>query len=458
VTVVVSSTTSIFPIKLSTNSRTLLDNNNNPFPILGRTAWFLSSLSVADYKTFIDDSVAKGYNSIEIHVINHDPRGNNEPYAGNGSLPFTNKLNGTTWSGALTYSNINTDAPDLTTPNETYWSHIDSLLAYADSKNVAVFFFPAYMGYAGGEQGWTQEMVANGSTKMQTYGAWIANRYKNQKNLVWMMGGDFGTAPHDFNSAQTAVENALITGLKSVAGQQSTFFSAEWESQSIATDQTSFGTQMTLNGAYSWTGDVSTQGRRAYSYGSIRPAFLLEEPYDQEGPDGNSANPSATQPVRRFQWLGWLSTIGGYISGNGYVWPFNSGWNTYLNTTGAQDMSRLNTFIKSIAWYNLVPSGLNGMKTLITAGAGTLGSANYVTAAATPTGNLLVAYIPPAHSGSITVDMTAMSGVTRARWFDPTNGVYTTSSTTLPNTGTRSFTPTGNNSAGQADWVLILDL
>ena len=48
----------------------------------------------------------------------------------------------------------------------------------------------------------------------------------------------------------------------------------------------------------------------------------------------HNANPSATQPVRRFQWWGWLSTIGGYMSGNGYVWPFNSGWNSHLDTQG----------------------------------------------------------------------------------------------------------------------------
>lgn len=456
--VTITLSTSMFPLHLSTNSRYLLDVNNSPFPILGRTAWFITSLpdtGTASYKTFLDDTATKGYSAIEFHVINHDPRGNNEPYAGNNSLPFLKKLNGLNWGGALTYSTINIDAPDFTTPNETYWSYVDAILSYAESKNISVFFFPAYTGYAGGEQGWMQEMVANGQTKMQTYGTWLANRYKNQKNIVWMMGGDYGTGSLSFDSSQTAAEQGLITGLKSVAGQQSTFFSAEWNSESIGTDQTTFGTQMTLNGSYSWTGDVNTQGRRAYSYSGVRPAFLLEEPYDQEGPDGNGANGSATQPVRRFQWWGWLSTIEGYISGNGYVWPFNSGWNSHLSTQGANDMARLNTFIKSIAWYNLVPSGLNSMRTLIS-GNTSVSASNYVSAAASPTGNLLVAYIPPAHSGSITIDMTGMA-VTRARWFDPTNGNYTTISGTLPNTGTKTFTPIGNNSVGQADWVLILD-
>jgi hypothetical protein len=187
------------------------------------------------------------------------------------------------------------------------------------------------------------------------------------------------------------------------------------------------------------------------------PAYLLEEPYDEEGPDGDNVNGAATQPVRRFQWWGWLSTIGGYISGNGYVWPFNAGWQNHLNTQGAQDMARLNAFIRSINWYQLVPSGLNGMRTLVTAGGSSVSAADYVAAAATPAGDLLVAYIPPAHSGSITVDLTAMSNTVRARWFDPTSAAYSAIGN-FPNTGAQTFTTPGSNSLGQADWVLVLDL
>ena len=101
----------------------------------------------------------------------------------------------------------------------------------------------------------------------------------------------------------------------------------------------------TLNGAYSWSGEVSYHCRRAYEYLPVEPAYLLEEPYDEEGPDGNGVNPSAIQPVRRFQWGGWLSSIGGYISGNGYIWPFNAGWLSHLNTQGAQDMAWLNVAV-----------------------------------------------------------------------------------------------------------------
>ena len=450
--------TPAFPVGYSTDQRYLVDQNGVPFPVLGRTAWFITSLSVTDYRAFIDDTAARGYTVIEFHVINHDSRGNHPPFNGNLDRPFLNTLDGHAWSGLLGYGDIFKEAPDFTTPNEAYWSFVDALLAYAESKGLLVFMFPAYVGFQGGSQGWMQEMLANGPTKIQTYGAWIATRYKTQKNLVWMMGGDMGTPPFPFDAAQTSVESALLTGLQSVAGQQSTLFSAEWTFDSIGTDQTTFGPAMTLNGVYSFSGDVNNHGRRAYAHSPVEPAYLLEEPYDQEGPDGNNVNPAATQPVRRFQWWGWLSTIGGYISGNGYVWPFTAGYQTHLDTPGARDMARLNSFIKSIPWHTLVPSGLNGMPTLITAGGSSVSLADYVAAAAAPNGSLLVAYVPPDHTGSITVAMSVMAGPTQARWFDPTNALYTPIATGLPNTGTRDFTPPGLNSTGTADWVLLLDL
>jgi hypothetical protein len=442
-----------FPVHYSMDNRYLADQNGVPFPIMGRTAWFVTSISVVDYHAFVDDTAARGYNAIEMHVINHDPRGNNPPFNGNGDAPFLNRLDGSSWNGVL--SGI---APDFTSPKEAYWTFVDGFLSYCESKGILVFMFPAYAGYGGGQQGWMQEMVANGPKKMQSYGSWIATRYREQKNLVWMMGGDVGTGGNPFNPAQTAVESALLAGLQSVSSQQSIFFSAEWNSESIAIDQMNFGTAMTLNGAYSFSGYVNNQGRRAYASSPVEPAFLLEEPYDEEGPDGNGVNSSATQPVRRFQWWGWLSTTAGYISGNGYVWPFRApAWHDHLNTQGSRDMARMNAFINSIAWYKLVPSGLSGMRDLITAGGSSVILDDYVAAAATFDGILLVAYIPPDHSGPITVDMMAMSGPSQARWFDPTNGAYTKIGTGLPNTGTRVFTPPGNNSADGADWVLIID-
>jgi hypothetical protein len=447
----------VFPLATSADRRYFQDQNGQPFPILGRAAWFITSLSVTDFEFFIDDTVNKGFNAIEFPVINHDPNGNNAPFAGNGALPFTKQLNGLPWAGSLTYGNINNEAPDFTQTNEAFWTQVDALLAYADSKGVLCFMFPAYAGYQGGAEGWMAEVTANGATKMSTYGAFVANRYKARGNIVWMLGGDYAT----FNAPQLAAEQGLLSGLKSVSGQQSTNFSAEWTTGSIYTDisDPTLKAAGTLQGGYDYSGNVNTQCRRGYGYATVMPTFLLEEPYDEEGPDGNNSNPNATQPVRRFQWWGVLSSTGGYVAGNAYIWAFIPGvWTNHLNTHGAQDMGRLNAFVRSIAWQSLVPSGLGGMKTLITSGGSTPSATDYVAAAANPAGTLLVAYVPPDHTGTINVDMTAMSGPAQARWFNPATAAYSLISSSIANTGTHTFTPPADNGSGYDDWVLVLDM
>jgi hypothetical protein len=441
-----------FPLKVSADRRYLTDQHGTPFPILGRTAWFVLSLPAADYRTFIDDTVARGFNSIEFHVIDHDPRGYRPPLNGRGDVPFLETVSGRKWDGTSS-----DDAPDFTTPNEAYWSFVDEFLSYCESRGVAVLMFPAYVGAKGGNQGWMQEITHNGPDRMRAYGKWLATRYRHQANIIWMMGGDMGTSRTPFDGEQTAAEAALLTGITSVVDPRSTLISAEWSTESIATDQLTFGTFMTMNGAYSWTGDVSGQGRRAYAYGEM-PSFLLEEPYDEEGRDGNRVNSSASQPVRRFVWWGWLSTIGGYVAGNGYVWPFNPPvWRFHLDTQGSRDLARLNRFIRSIPWWTLVPSGLNGMRTLVVGNGSTPGTPDYIAAAASRDGVLLVAYVPPMHPNSFSIDMRAMARTVRARWFDPTAGIYLTISSDLPNTGIRMFVPPGTNSAGSTDWLLVLD-
>lgn len=445
-----------FPLKISNDHRYLVDQHNKPFPILGRTAWFIISQSTNGYKTFIDNSIAHGYNSIEMSIITHWPMGNHAPFNSNGNIPFKKRLNGNEWDGKLTYNNIKTGAPDLLTPDENYWLFADSFLTYCEAKGILVFLFPGYDGYDGGDQGWMQELVANGTQRTETYGAWIANRYKCRKNIVWMLLGDMGK----FNEEQRNAQAALIKGLKSVKDQQCVNYSAESYSGENSADNIYFGNEMTLNGSYSWELKVPVPyiARKAYAHEPAMPSFLLEEPYDEEGPDGNNYNPNAVQPVRRFQWWGWLSTIGGYISGNGYVWQFvDPIWQQHLNTQAAFDMERLNGFIKNMEWWKLIPSGLNGMKTLITDVNNIDTSAGYVSAAATKDGTLMVAYIPPAHDGSIKVDMSVFAKKVYATWFDPTNAVYTTISTkAFDNKGIYTFTPPAKNSKGENDWVLIL--
>jgi hypothetical protein len=424
-----------FPVRA--NGSRLVDANGVPFPILGRVCWMISYLSPAQYLAVMDDSVAKGFTAIEVKPP-LAPQG--YQFDSNGNLPFLKRVDGGNWAGqVIPYGNVNTEAPDFTTPNEAFWQGVDAFFASAEQKGLLVLWFPAYVGYDNTDW-WMEMMVANGTTRMRAYGAWVANRYKNQKNLVWMLGGDKGTGAIPFNSSELAVETAFVQGLKSVA-TDSREYSAEWLRRSIAKDL--FPSDITLNGTYASATEIILQGQRAWAYSPQVPAFAQEYPFEDLQGTGN---------VRPLTMYAWLSTIGGYLFGNGVFTDFTPPiYLNYMNTEGTRHARRLNEFIRTIPWQSLVPN-----TTAVTAGRGSTIDLSYVASAVSNDGSLFLAYVPPQHTGPITIDMSVMGGTTSTRWWDPMSGVYTTDVTGLPNAGSHVFTPPGTNSVGQTDWMLVL--
>jgi hypothetical protein len=55
------------------------------------------------------------------------------------------------------------------------------------------------------------------------------------------------------------------------------------------------------------------------------------------------------------------------------------------------------------------------------------------------------------------VQLTSLRGAVTARWYDPSNGTFTTiAGSPFANSGAVAFTTPGSNSVGDPDWVLVL--
>jgi hypothetical protein len=152
-----------------------------------------------------------------------------------------------------------------------------------------------------------------------------------------------------------------------------------------------------------------------------------------------------------------LSGATGQLYGNHYTWTFTSGWQSHLDTPGVKQLQYMKRLFATRPWWQLVPDQTHAV---VTAGYGTFAddgsieANDYVTAASVPDGSLVMAYCPVATT--LTVDMTKLRGLTRARWYDPSNGTFTSGSL-VPNNGSRTFTTPGRNNDGDADWVLVLE-
>lgn len=486
----VSPSTSIFPLTVDASGRYLKQNDGTPFLICGDSTWEISvNLTTADQITFLNNCVTVGVNAVMANAIEHHYSVVKAPKNIDGDLPFTQTMNGASYTGspngtpaasgtqaqfaADPYANINNQAPDCTFFNATYWDKIDAFISACLDRDIAVFIWPMYLGFHGNQEGWISELTvwdavigaggltgqpfANGTkSKLYNYGAALAARWATYPNIIWVAGGDFGSGGQTMNAAQLAACKSCIDGIKSVSGL-STLWTAHWDRPCISDDTAISGVTWDLNFAYSGD-EAAEETRRAYAVAATKPAYWGEGFYEA-GLFGGSL------PFRRYLYWGFLGGICGGFYGHEQLWRFDDGspgtlWSTLLATQGRLDAARQYAFFKDRPWHRLKPSGLGGMGTIVTVGGGTASpqTQTYVSAACTPEGDLLLAYVPPAHTGSITIDMTKMSGTAVCRWFDPTNATYQAASpATRDNTGTQAFTPPATNSAGETDFLLVLE-
>ena len=217
--------------------------------------------------------------------------------------------------------------------------------------------------------------------------------------------------------------------------------------------------------AYSGSG-TSFRGVAGTNLASPCPVILLEANYIGENlvGDGSSAITYRRQPW----WLILAGGLGGYIFGTAWTWKFPLGWQSHM-TDGVSDVQTWLAFLKSIDWWTLQPdfgralatAGSTGWNTASLVGTGRAYNWDaYISQAAdslTGGAHLSVAYFSQGSAQSLTVRMNQFAGPVTAKWVDPASGSSSTiSGSPFTNSGTHPFSPSGNNSAGDPDWVLLL--
>ncbi|HEV1996292.1 MAG TPA: DUF4038 domain-containing protein [Candidatus Acidoferrum sp.] len=441
--------TTAYPLKVSTNRRYLVDQNDKPFRIQGDSAQSLiSNLTYEEAEAYLSDRQAKGFNSININLLEHK-------FAVNASA---NRRGDAPFSAAGNFA----------TPNEAYFAFADSIIDLAASKGMLVSLAAMYLGYDGRDEGWWAALnnSVNTRTVCYNFGLYIGKRYKDRKNILWVIGGDY--LPPTGSEGEARLHK-FMEGVKAAGATQ--LWAGDWNAPCISTDEKAFASAMDVNAVYTLgipghTRSTYGEARKAYDYSPTHPAYLKETGYENE-----NWIPGDAASVRMYEYWAILggSTAGGFF-GNRDIWEFatakwwssfdfgHSRWQEALDSTGSLDMMRLGQLLDAVPWYNLVPSGQSGMKNLVSEGGGTYGELDYVTAAATADGKVLLAYIPPTAKGrsSVTVDMRQMRGHMRARWFDPTSGKYEEAASYVPKIGRMSFATPGKNSGGATDWILVL--
>ena len=274
---------------------------------------------------------------------------------------------------------------------------------------------------------------------MTTWGAYCGARWGGYDNIIWVVGGDQN--PSSYMTKLTACANGILS-------QDTRHLITIHNGPDPVTgvDNSGDPSWYTLNNIYGdWT-DIGSLAATAYARTPTSPFLLIEGYYE---------NDRATEQQCRMQNYNTVlaGRLAGFIFGNDPIWYFGSGWAGWLDANGSLDTIRAKTFFEAVAWHMLAPDA----HAVLTSGYGTIGTADYATCSVDSGGTLAAIYMPS--NRTMTIDMTQFSGTVTARWYDPTNGSYTADAASpLSNTGTHDFSRAGANSAGDHDWLLLLEV
>lgn len=444
--------TSPFPLRVSASGRHLENARGEPFLLHGDTAWSLMvQLSREDTEAYLENRRQKGFNAILVNLIeyyyaDHPPRNRY------GDEPFTT-------------------AGDFSTPNEAYFAHADWVLQRAADKGILVILNPCYTGYSSdfksSRDGWTRAIIANGPAKCRDYGRYVGRRFQRHRNIIWQAGGDT-MIPAKSDLERNWLE--ILRGIQEHAADG--LWSAHWYRFSTALDQSTFAPYMTLDNAYGGNRSY-VQALRAYNRANPKPTFLNEGYY--EDTNLGAGGVGTPQQMRAQAYWAILSGATGHIFGSDHIWAFGGplgfpgkplpgkDWRQGMDRQPSREMVFVKRLFEGRAWHDLVPDQDHSV---VTSGYGTFGKddrtagGDYVAAARTADGSLVMAYVPSTGAGArtIAVDMARLSGAAHARWYNPTNGSYTSiAGSPFANRGSRDFSTPGDNGTGTNDWVLVLE-
>jgi hypothetical protein len=329
--------------------------------------------------------------------------------------------------------------PDFSVPNDAYFDYVDEIVRLAASRGILVLFTPAYLGYNGGAEGWYQAMLANGTARLTALGNYLGRRYATFPNIMWVDGGDY--TPPD-----KTLTRAVANGIEAFAPNM--LHTAHANNGVSAMDVWAGEPWLDVDTVYNNVGMTATQvyvkALREYQRPDWKPFFFIEGCYEN-GSCGNEV------VIRQQAYEPMLNGAFGQIYGHGQLWWFASTWKSAMGSQGAFDMMRFRNLFAPRRWDLLVPRTDSSFLTQAP-----VSGALRASGACASDGTFGIVYTPDLRE--LYVNTERFTRPVTARWFDPTNGVFSAAAGAPLSPGvTRTFRPPGNNSRGKQDWVLVLE-
>lgn len=431
-------------LKISENQRFLVDERGNPFFWLGDTGWLLfTKLTREEADQYLTDRAAKGFNVIQVMALH--------------------SLNAKNVYGDSALINMNVATPLVIAGNSfedttqyDYWDHVDYIIDRASEKGIYIGMVPV----------WGSNVKSGKISQKQAveYSSWLAHRYKDRSNIIWLNGGDilgsdsidiWKAMGHTINEVDS---NHLITFHPFGRKTSSIWFHNEnWLDFNMF--QSGHRRYDQDDSEWGFGQDNWKYANNDYSKNPVKPTIDGEPSY--EGiPQGlhDTLQPLWNEnDMRRYAYWAVFEGAMGHTYGHNSIMQFLKDgeapgaygarlpWQQALMAAGADQMKYVKELVLSKPYFERVPNPF-----LVEKDQGT--KYDYLAS----TSGKTYAFIYTYNGRTFNVQMGLLDGErVKAAWFNPRNG-QTDEIGVFPNEGSIPFDPPGEKLDGN-DWVLVLD-
>jgi hypothetical protein len=362
-------------IRISGNGHYFVDADGKPFFWQGDTEWELFHLfSVGDAKELLLDRRNQGFNVIQVMVTGVYP----EWGLGKGMKPW-NELPAWLDNNPLT-------------PNEDYFKRADAIIAAAEEYGVVLAL--------GVYHAKDNDVTRINARNARLWARWLAQRYKNAKNIVWSM------YPHAELASEPVVRATVRGLLEGDGGVHLITTHPDPSPTSSSFMHTEFW--LSFNTLQTWSTDLMNYDMVRSDYARIPVKPVVDGEARYEGEDGTTP-----LEVRRAGY--WACLAGGFYSyGHRDNWMSPQTWRSWYDTPGAKQIKVMGDLFRSIEWWRLVadqsifPDWVKGN-----------------VAARSTAGDWILAYLTGNAAVTVKLSSITASDLASAWWVDPLTGART---------------------------------
>lgn len=432
-------------LKVSAVKRFFQTADGKPFFWMGDTGWLLFiKCNREDAIRYLDIRKQQGFNVVQVMLI-HD-------------LDL----------GVNVYGDSAVHKKDVSRPNITpgrsfdnkteydFWDHVDYIIDEAGKRGIYMALVPV----------WGGNVKHINEAQAKIYAGFLANRYKNKKNIVWLNGGDIkGTEGLNVwkmigKTIRSIDKNHLITFHPRGRNSSSAWFHNEsWlDFNMFQSGHRSYAQDTSSSETLHYGEDNWRYVNDDYKLKPVKPTFDGEPSYEDIPYGLHKADEPYWQDyeIRRYAYWSVFAGGCGFTYGHNSVMQFytpgDSGisffprikWQEGMTAPGAEQMKYLKQLILSKSYFDRVPA----QELVLDNGD------RYDKIIATKGKNYAMFYIYNSRLFEVALDKLNFIPK-RALWFNPRDGVKT-NITEYRNTTTLKFDPPGEKKEGN-DWILILE-